>query len=122
MRPFGITHVRQTDRIASRSHRGVQKGLIGKISAGAAIYCVASYDPDVALDMLERMQQLGVSLLKDSYHQVLKGLSQNGNLYSAMQLFETMVWTQAHHPPRDQERGTLLHSLAPTVLRQATCI
>lgn len=66
---------------------------MGEISAGSAVYCVARYDPDAALAMLERMQQLGVSLLKDSYHQVLKGLSQNGNLHSAMQLFESMVWT-----------------------------
>lgn len=68
-----------------------QKGEIGQISGGAAIDCVVSYDPDVAFDMLERMQQLGVKLHRNTYHQVLRGLSENGNLQSGMHLFQIMV-------------------------------
>eukprot|EP00892_Ulva_mutabilis_P010592 jgi/Ulvmu1/7905/UM004_0137.1 len=68
----------------------MQKGVVGQKSAGAAIDCVVSYDPDAALDMLERMQELGVDVHINSYHQVLKGLSDSGRLQNGIQLFGTM--------------------------------
>lgn len=69
----------------------MQSGLIGPISASAAIDCAVSYDAEMGLSMLERMGQLGIELNRSSYHQVIKALASNRNFQAGVRLFEAMV-------------------------------